>query len=46
VHAVGVQAGLVHVPWRANVSLRYLYEYAATDRFQGQSIGLNVGIGF
>jgi hypothetical protein len=26
--------------------LLYLYEYAATDRFRGQSFGLNLGIGF
>ncbi len=46
VHGVGVQIGTVYIPWHVSLNFRYLYEYAATDRFQGQSFGLNLGIGF
>ena len=46
VHGVGVQIGTVYVPWHAALNFRYIYEYAATDRFRGQSFGLNFAIGF
>ena len=46
VHGVGVQVGSIYVPWHIALNFRYLYEYAATDRFRGQSFGLNLGIGF
>ncbi len=45
-HGGGLQIGTVYVPWNGSVNLRYLYEYAATDRFQGQSIGLNLALKF
>jgi len=46
VHGVGAQIGSVYVPWQVALNFRYLYEYAATDRFMGQSFGLNLAIAF
>lgn len=46
VHGVGGQIGVSYIPWKAGVNFRYLYEYAATDRFQGQSLGLNFALAF
>lgn len=45
VHAAGVQVGLAYAPWNASLEFRYLYEYAATDRFKGRSFGLNLAVG-
>jgi hypothetical protein len=42
VHAVGCQIGLTYVPWMLSINFRYLNEFAARDRFQGQSFGLNI----
>ncbi len=41
VHAVGVQLGLAHVKWAASLTLRWMHEYAARDRFQGDMFVLN-----
>jgi hypothetical protein len=46
VHGVGVQVGSTYTPWNAALNLRYIYEYAATDRFKGQSFGVNLAIAF
>jgi hypothetical protein len=46
VHAVGGQLGLTHVPWNAALNFRFLFETASRDRFEGQSIGLNVAVKF
>lgn len=43
VHAVGGQLGLTYVPWMLSINFRGMYEYAARDRFQGDSFGLNIG---
>ncbi len=42
VHAAGFQLGLTYVPWTLSINFRYLHEFAARDRFQGQSFGLNI----
>lgn len=42
VHAVGGQFGFTYVPWLLSVNFHGFYEYAARDRFQGQSFGLNI----
>lgn len=42
VHAMGGQLGLTYVPWNLVLNVHYFYEFAATDRFQGQSFGLSV----
>jgi hypothetical protein len=44
VHAIGFQVGLTQVKWNAALNFHYFYEYAAKDRFQGSSIGLNFAI--
>ncbi len=46
VHAVGGQFGLTYVPWNAVMNFHYFYEFAAEDRFQGQSLGLNFAVKF
>jgi hypothetical protein len=46
VHGVGGQLGLAYVPWHAAMNFHYFYEYAADNRFQGQSIGLNFAMKF
>ena len=46
VHAVGGQLGLTYVPWNAVMNFHYFYEFAAKDRFQGQSLGLNFAVKF
>jgi len=46
VHAVGGQLGLTYVPWNAVMNFHYFYEFAAEDRFQGQTLGLNFAVKF
>lgn len=46
VHGVGFQLGLTYVPWKALVNFHYFNEFAAEDRFEGSSCGLNLVIGF
>ena len=43
---VGGQIGLTCVPWNAALNFHYFHEFAAEDRFQGESIGLNFAIKF
>jgi hypothetical protein len=42
VHAVGGQLGLTYAPWVLAVNFHGFYEYAAEDRFQGASFGVNI----
>jgi hypothetical protein len=42
VHAVGGQVGLTYMPWMASLTVHGFYEYAAENRFQGDSFGLNL----
>lgn len=42
VHGVGGQLGLTYVPWSLVVNFHAFYEYAAEDRFQGQSFGISI----
>ncbi len=46
VHSVGGELGLTYVPWNAFVTVHGFYEYAAQSRFQGASLGINLGIKF
>jgi hypothetical protein len=46
VQAVGGQLGLTQVKWNASLNFHYFYEFAARDRFQGESVGLNLAIKF
>jgi len=43
VHAAGLQLGLTHVPWNAFLTARYLHEFAAEDRFEGQMATISLG---
>ena len=42
VHAVGAQLGLTYVPWNLAMNFHWFYEYAATNRFQGEALGLSL----
>lgn len=42
VHAVGGQLGLVYLPWHTSLTFHGFYEYAAVDRFQGESFGISL----
>lgn len=42
VHAVGGQLSLVYLPWQTLLTFHGFYEYAADDRFQGESYGLSL----
>jgi hypothetical protein len=46
VHAVGGQIGLTYVPWSLVFNIHGFYEYAADNRFQGESIGVSVALKF
>ena len=41
-HAAGGQIGLTYVPWMLSLNTHYFYEFAAIDRFQGQSFGFSI----
>ncbi|MBX7208884.1 MAG: transporter [Verrucomicrobiaceae bacterium] len=42
VHAFGVQLGLAQVKWNAALTMRWMHEYAARDRFKGDMFVLNI----
>jgi hypothetical protein len=42
-HAAGGQLGVTYVPWFLAVNFHGFYEYETRSRFQGYSLGLNVG---
>ncbi|MGD8307853.1 MAG: transporter [Chromatiales bacterium] len=46
VHAAGLQLGLTHVPWMASLTAKYLHEFRAEDRFEGQVVTLSVAKSF
>ena len=46
VHAAGIQAGLAYVPWNFSVNFRYLNEFSAKSRLQGQSYSFNLAVKF
>jgi hypothetical protein len=41
VHAVGGQVSLVYLPWSAALTFHGFHEFAAKDRFQGESFGIS-----
>lgn len=43
VHGVGLQIGLLHIPWGMQANFRYMHEFYAANRFQGDSYGINLG---
>jgi hypothetical protein len=46
VHAYGGQIGFAYVPWNASVTLRYMIEYNAEARFEGELFTLTFVKGF
>ena len=46
VHGFGVQTGLAYLPWNASLTFRYLYEYGAEARFEGDLFTLTLAKGF
>lgn len=46
IHAAGIQAGLTYVPMKISLTFRYLWEYDAEGRFEGEWLGLTLAKGF
>ncbi len=46
VNGIGGQVGITQAAWGAVLNFHYFYEFSAKDRFQGESIGLNLAIKF
>lgn len=46
VHGIGVQIGLASIPWNASLTFRYLTEYNAEARFEGDLLSLTFAKGF
>lgn len=46
VHAIGGQVGITQVKWNTVLNFHYFYEFSSKDRFQGESIGLNIASKF
>ena len=45
-HGVGTQLGLAYVPWNASLTFRYMNEYNAEARFEGDLITVTFAKGF
>ncbi len=46
VYAIGPQVGLTYVPWKAAVTAKWLHEFEAENRFEGDNFTLNFGVAF
>jgi hypothetical protein len=46
VYMVGPQVGFVYLPWGAQVTLRWLHEFEAEDRFEGDFVSLTAAFSF
>ncbi len=46
IHAIGGEIGLAYVPWNASVVFRYLSEYDAEARFEGEIYTIYLAKGF
>jgi hypothetical protein len=46
VHAIGGQLGYTMPKWRLGITMKYLYEYYAEDRFRGQDLTWSIGYQF
>jgi len=46
IHGIGGQIGLAYIPWNASLTFRYLNEYNAKARFQGDLFTLTIAKGF
>jgi hypothetical protein len=46
VYMAGPQVGFAYLPWGAQVTLRWLHEFEAEDRFEGDFISLTAAFSF
>jgi len=46
VYMAGPQVGFAYLPWGAQVTLRWLHEFEAEDRFEGDFVSLNFALTF
>jgi len=46
IYAAGAQLGLLYAPWNAFAEVKYLHEFGAIDRFEGQMITATFGMKF
>lgn len=46
VYMAGPQIGFIYLPWGAQVTLRWLHEFEAEDRFEGDFINLTAAFSF
>ena len=46
IHGIGGQIGLAYIPWNASLTFRYLTEYDAEARFEGELFTINLAKGF
>ncbi len=46
IHAAGLQGGITFVPWKIALTVRYLWEFDAEARFEGESLGVTLAKGF
>jgi hypothetical protein len=46
VYMVGPQVGFAYLPWGAQLTLRWLHEFGAKDRFEGDFVSLNLALTF
>ncbi len=46
VHAYDVQLGLVQTKWNSTMTLRWMHEFGARDRFEGNKYVLNFAVKF
>lgn len=46
IHGIGGQIGLAYIPWNASLTFRYLTEYNAEARFEGDLFTLTIAKGF
>lgn len=46
VYMVGPELGFIYVPWGAQISLRWLHEFEAEDRFEGDFISVTAAFTF
>lgn len=46
VYMAGPQVGFAYLPWGAQLTLRWLHEFEAEDRFEGDFVSLNLALTF
>jgi hypothetical protein len=46
VYGIGLEAGLAHIPWSAQLTFSWLHEFEAEDRFEGDFFTLTIAKSF